>query len=163
MHATNHNTQRPTEQAKLMILRIENTHPINLSAGIDGAGGLVVSHGANDLSGYDYLFNELPEQGYGPHDEAEIVVADFIHGGDTHQVYVWEALPSGGVQQWTRQSGASLSGPRDDLDVTELLIVAVPPGVTVPSPTSTDGPPAAGTTQSAVKVKITKAGGMPFK
>jgi len=161
MYAKNHNRQ-PTHRTDSMILRIENIHPVNLTASIDNAGGLVISHGSDDLGDYEYLFNELPEDGEGPHDEAEIVVADFTHGGDTHQVYAWEALPTGGVQQWTRQSGASRSGLRDDLAVTEVLIVAVPPGVSVPSPTSTDGPPAAGTTQSTVKVKITKSGGMPF-
>ena len=146
-----------------MILKLDNTHPVNLSASIDSTGGLALAHGGTLLSDREhYLFNELPEEGEGPHDEAEIVIPDFTHGGDTHQIHVWEALPTGGVQPWSRQGGAARSGLRGDLPETDILVVAVPPGVSVPAPSSTDGPPAPGTTQSTVKVKITKQGSMPF-
>lgn len=42
-----------------------------------------------------------------------------------------------------------------------MLVVAVPPGVSIPEPTSTDGPPAPGTTQSTIKIKIRRQGSMP--
>lgn len=146
-----------------MTLYRYNIHPLNLSASIDSSGDLALAH-SGDLLGDngDAVFDELPEDGEGPYDEAEVVIADFTHNGDTHQVYAWEALPTGGVQQWSRVSGTSRSGARGDLDETDVLVVAVPPGVSVPDPTSTSGPPAPGTTQTTIKVKVKKQGGMPF-
>ncbi|MBK8230630.1 MAG: hypothetical protein IPK72_08625 [Candidatus Eisenbacteria bacterium] len=146
-----------------MTLYRYNIHPVELTADLDGLGGLALAHNDDLLSDHgDYLFDELPEDGEGPHNAAEIVIPDFAANDTTHQIYVWEELPTGGLQQWTRRNGAAHSGARGDLPETELLVVAVPPGVSVPSPTSTGGPPAPGTTQSTVKVKITKQGGLPF-
>lgn len=146
-----------------MTLSRYNVHPLNLAASIDASGGLSLAHSGDLLSDNgDSLFDELPKDGSGPNDAAEVVIADFTHNGSTHQVYAWEALPSGGVQQWTRSGGAARSGARSDLDETDVLVVAVPPGVSVPSPTSTSGPPAPGTTQTTVKVKVKKQGSMPF-
>jgi len=140
-----------------------NIHPLNLDASIDAGGGLSLAHDSDLLSDNDdSIFDELPEDGKGPNDEAEVVIADFTHSGSTHQVYAWEELASGGLQQWTRSGGAARSGARSDLDETDVLVIAVPPGVSVPTPTSTGGPPAPGTTQTTVKVKVKKQGSMPW-
>jgi len=139
-----------------------NIHPLNLDASIDASGGLSLAHSGDLLSDYDdSIFDELPEDGTGPNDDAEVVIADFTHNGSTHQVYAWEEV-STGLQQWARTSGAARSGARSDLDETDVLVIAVPPGVSVPTPTSTGGPPAPGTTQTTVKVKVRKQGSMPW-
>ncbi len=144
-----------------MTLTTFNTHPVNLDCSIDSSSALAINHGADALGDHgDSIFDELPEAG--AHQQAEIKVADFTHNSQTHQVYAWEALPTGGLQQWTRGSAGSTSGLRGDLDTTDILIVAVPPGIAVPSPSSTNGPPAPGTTQTTVKVKVKKQGSMPF-
>lgn len=144
----------------MTILSLYSIHPINLTCTIDSTSALQLHHGSDALSSHeDYLYNELPERGLP--DEAEVTVADFTHSGQTHQVHVWEALATGGVQKWTRNTASSSSGAYDHYGETDVLVVAVPPGVSVPEPTSTNGPPAPGTTQSTVKIKIRKAGSMP--
>lgn len=143
-----------------MILTVNNTTPINLTCSI-GPSALALHHGSDALADHElYLFAELPATG--PIYEAEVVLADFTHDDDVHQVYAWEADPTGGVQPWTRGTNGSTSGLREDMPETDVLVVAVPPGVSVPSPTSTSGPPAPGTTQTTITVKVRKQGGMPF-
>lgn len=144
----------------MAILSLFSTHPVNLTCTIGSTSTLQLHHGSDALSSYEnYLYNELPETGQPV--AAEVIVADFTHGGQTHQVHVWETLASGGVQKWTRNAASSSSGAYAHYGETEVLVVAVPPGVSVPDPTSTNGPPAPGTTQSTVKIKIRKAGSMP--
>lgn len=164
---SNHHTRwsSPAVTTKhVMTLSLTNIHPVNLNCTITSSSLLEIYHGASALSSYgSSLFDELPSSG--THEQAEVVIADFTHNGNTHEVHVWEADDAGGLTKWTRQSGASCSGAYRTYGGTngrDVLIVAVPPGVSVPEPTSTNGPPAPGTTQSTVKVKITKQGGMPF-
>jgi len=144
-----------------MTLSLSNVHPINLSCSISSSSALEISHGSNTLSSYNNsIFNELPTSG--ANEDAAVAVADFTSGGQTHQVHVWEATAAGGVQKWTRETAGSRSSSHRCYGEVDVLIVAVPPGISVPNPTSTNGPPAPGTTQSTVKVKIRPQGGLPF-
>lgn len=143
-----------------MTLSLYNIHPVNLTCTIGSASDLQLHHGSNALGSYgNILFNELPQTGQ--YADAEVTIADFTHSGQTHQVHVWEALPTGGVQKWDRASGSSISGAHYHYGETDVLVIAVPPGVSIPEPTSTDGPPAPGTTQSTIKIKIRRQGSMP--
>lgn len=143
-----------------MALSLYNTHPVHLTCTIGTASDLQIHHGSTALASYgNSLFNELPRTGQ--YTDAEVSIADFTHNGQTHQVHVWEALPTGGVQKWSRASGCSISGAHHHYGETNVLVVAVPPGVSIPEPTSTDGPPAPGTTQSTIKIKIRRQGSMP--
>ncbi|MGB1015456.1 MAG: hypothetical protein ACPG4T_15070 [Nannocystaceae bacterium] len=144
-----------------MTLTVSNATPVNLTGTISSS-TLGLHHGVHALVDHDNsLFAELPETG--PIDETEIVVTDFTVNGNTHKVYAWEANATGGVVQWTRvASGGSSSGLRSDMPETDVLVVAVPPGVSVPDPGSTSGPPAPGTSQTVVKVKVRKQGSMPI-
>lgn len=144
-----------------MTLSLFNVHPIHLTCSINSSSALALHHGSDALSSFDNsIFNELPESGR--HEEAEVQIADFSHNGQTQQVHVWEASPAGDVQKWARVSGSSRSGSYHSYGETEVLVVAVPPGIAIPSPTSTNGPPAPGTTQSTIKVKIRRQGSMPW-
>lgn len=140
-----------------MTLNIFDVSSVNLNGTITSTGALDLLHGTQSLANNgNSLFNELDTL-----DDAEVVAGDFTHNGSTHAVYAWEALPDGSLSQWTRQSNNSRSGSRDDVD-RDVLMIAVPPGVSVPEPTSTQGPPAPGTSQTVVRIKIRKQGDMPF-
>jgi hypothetical protein len=92
-----------------MTLSITNVHPVNLTCTISSSGALELHHGAHALGHHgNSLFNELPRAG--AHEQAEVTIADFTHGGETHQVHAWEATTAGGVQKWTRRGAASSSG-----------------------------------------------------
>jgi len=142
-----------------MTLRIDNVHPLNLKASLDDRGALVLSYDGKPLCEHgNSIFDELPKDGEGPNDEAEIVISDFTHGGITHQIFVWEVLKTGALLQWTRFGGASRSGPRHATKA-EVRVVAL----SVPKPEDdAKGPPAPGSTQTTVKVKVKKHGSMPL-
>jgi hypothetical protein len=143
-----------------MTLSLYNTHPIQLTCTIDSSSNLQLHHGNQALGSHDNsLFNELPDSG--PYERSEVEIADFTHGSQTYEVHVWEPDDAGGVQKWTRTTGGSCSGAHHHYGEKEVLVVAVPSGVTVPEPTSTAGPPAPGTSQTTVKVKIRRHGAMP--
>jgi hypothetical protein len=144
-----------------MTLSITNVHPVNLTCTISSSGALELHHGAHALGHHgNSLFNELPRAG--AHEQAEVTIADFTHGGETHQVHAWEATTAGGVQKWTRRGAASSSGAHRSYGAVDVLVVAVPPEVEVPEPTSTNGPPAPGTTQSTIRIKTRPQGSLPF-
>lgn len=140
-----------------MTLNIFNTSPVDLTGTLTSTAALDVLHGTTSLGANNSsLFVELDTL-----TNAEVTVADFTHNSTVHQVYAWDVLVSGGLSAWSRGSGASRSGARTAMDA-DVLLIAVPSGVTVPTPTSPSGPPAPGTTQSTVKIKIQPQGDMPL-
>lgn len=119
---------------------------------------LDIFHGSNSFSGNgNNLYNELISL-----TESDVNVVDFALGRDTHQVYAWQVLADGSLTQWSRASGMSCSGRYRALDA-DVLIIAVPPGISVPNPSSANGPPAPGTSQRVVRIKIHKQGDMPLR
>lgn len=143
-----------------MTLPLYNIHPVQLTCSIDSSSNLQLQHGTVALSDHrNSIFNELPETGQ--YAQAEVTIGDFTHNGQTYEVHVWQPDSSAGVLKWTRTASSSCSGAHHHYGETEVLVVAVPPDVSVPEPTSTDGPPAPGTTQTTVKVKIRRQGSMP--
>jgi len=141
-----------------MILRVENIKTINLKAKIDEEGKLFLSYIEQPLRERgDTIFDELPKDGRGPHDNAEVVISDFTHEEVLHQVFAWEVLRNGELLQWARSDNASRSGERDNT-VANVLVVAI----STPKPGDGESPPAPGSTQTTVKVKIKKQGAMPF-
>ena len=141
-----------------MTLQIFDIATINLDCSLSGS-TLDLLHDSNSLtSNGDSLFDELAENG---NDDADIVVSDFDVSGSTHQAHTWEVLADGSLSKWSRGSANSYSGRRSAMD-TDIYVVAVPPGVTVPAGPSTEGPPPPGTTQKKIRVKVEKQGGLPF-
>ena len=140
-----------------MTISISDIATISLTGTIPTGSTLDIFHGTASFSGNgNNLYNELISL-----TESEVNISDFVLGGDTHQVYAWQVLSDGSLTQWSRGSGMSYSGRHRALE-TDVLIIAVPPGVSVPSPSSADGPPAPGTSQRVVRIKIHKQGDMPL-
>lgn len=126
-----------------------DTSPVDLTGTITSTSALDLLHGSTSLNANnDSLLVELDVL-----PETEIIVADFVHDSTTHQIYAWDVLATGALEPWDRDTGCSRSGARATMDA-DVLMIAVPPGVQVPTPTSPSGPPAPGTTQSTVKIKI---------
>jgi hypothetical protein len=136
-----------------MTISLLDAHPIQLHAVVDAANAITdVRHGSQlfSLSG-DKLFDELrtvPQAQVEFHDQAG------------HEVHVWETLAAGPTK-WARDSSTSparsVSGFRNQMDA-ELMVISVAPGTSVPQ----EGPPAPGTTQKKVVVKIRKQSGLPI-
>jgi len=145
-----------------MILRIENIQTLNLNAKIDEEGELILAYDRKPLREHgNAIFDELPKDGEARNNQAEVVIADFTHKGVPHQVFAWEVLTTGELLQWSREGGASRSGVRDDTEANVLVsAISVPKRSDTGSDTA--GPPAPGSTQTTVKVKIKKQGSMPF-
>lgn len=142
-----------------MTLGMLDMHPVTLDGAITSSATLDLLHGSESLtSNNDNLYNELRVL-----HQAEIEVSDFEASGLTHQVHAWEVLESGELQKWPRSSGRSVSGPRRAMDA-DVFVVAVAPGVAVPDePAPEAGPPAPGTVQKKVRVKVGKQGALPFR
>ena len=140
-----------------MTISISDIATISLTGVIPSGSNLDILHGTSSFSGNgNNLYNELIAL-----DAADVNVLDFTHGGSTHQAYAWQVLATGALSQWSRATDKSYSGRFEDLDA-DVLVIAVPPGVSVPSPTSPNGPPAPGTTQRVIRLKIRKQGDMPL-
>lgn len=140
-----------------MTLEIQDVSPVNLDGSITTSSELELAHDTEPLGDHnDKLLNELRAL-----DEAEVVIADFEVDTDTHEAHVWEVLADSSLSKWTRQTAQSVSGARDEMDA-DVVVVAVPPGVSVPQEPQPNGPPAPGTTQKKVRVKIGKQGSLPF-
>lgn len=141
-----------------MTISISDISTVSLTGTIPSGSTLDLLHGTNSFSSNgDNLYNELISLSV-----AEINVLDFVQGGNTYHVYAWQVLADRSLTQWTRATDKSCSGRCDDLDA-DVLVIAVPPGVSVPSPTSPNGPPAPGTSQRIVRLKIRKQGSMPLR
>jgi len=140
-----------------MTLSIYNTSPVALTGTFTSTAALDLLHGSSSLAANNNnIYDELRSL-----TSAEVTVADFTHNGTAHQIYAWDVLATGGLSAWTRASNGSSSGARTSMNA-DVLFIAVPSGVTVPTPTSPSGPPAPGTTQSTVKIKIGTQGSMPI-
>ncbi len=140
-----------------MTLNIQDISPVNLDGSLTGGSALDLAHDGEALSDHrDTLLNELDTL-----DDAEVVIADFTVGSDTHEVHAWEVDGSGGLTKWSRSSGSSMSGALTEFDA-DVVVVAVPPGVSVPQQPQPNGPPAPGTTQKKVRIKVGPIGSMPF-
>lgn len=140
-----------------MTISISDISTISLTGVIPSGSTLDILHGSNSFSSNgNNLYNELISL-----TTADVNVLDFAHSGSTNQVYAWQVLASGSLSQWSRGTDRSYSGRFEDLDA-DVLVIAVPSGVTVPSPTSANGPPAPGTTQRVIRLKIRKQGKMPL-
>jgi hypothetical protein len=138
-----------------MTIMCIDVSPLTLDGSIISSSELELSHDQDAFSDYDdELLNELDVL-----EEAEIVVPDFQDGSLTHQMHVWEVVREDLLEKWDRVSGSSVSGMRDDMDA-DIIVVAVPPGVSVPEEPQ-PGAPAPGTTQKEVKITIRKQGGTP--
>ncbi len=140
-----------------MTLTIFDIASVGLAGTLSSSSTLDLLHDGQSLTrNGDSLFNELKDN-----DSAEIVVADFDIGGETHQAHVWEVSGSGALSKWSRAGTQSASGARSAMN-NDVIVVAVPPGVSVPEEPAPEGPPAPGTTQKKVRVKVEKQGGLPF-
>ena len=141
-----------------MTISISDISTISLTGTIPTGSTLDIFHGSNSFSGNgNNLYNELISLTV-----SDVNVVDFVLGGDTHEVYAWQVLADGSLTQWSRGSGMSYSGRHRALDAS-VLIIAVPPGISVPNPSSANGPPAPGTSQRVVRIKIHKQGDMPLR
>lgn len=140
-----------------MTIEINDISPVNLNGALISGPALDVLHGTQsvDANGND-LYNELFDL-----EDAEVIIADFDVSGTTHQVHAWEILPNRSLSKWSRNSASSASGPREGMD-SDVIVVAVPPGVSVPEQPAAEGPPAPGTTQKKIRIKIEKQGGVPL-
>lgn len=141
-----------------MTISISDISTISLTGTIPSGSGLDILHGSSSFSSNgNNLFDELITLNV-----ADVNVLDFVQSGTTHQVYAWQVLADGSLSQWNRGTDKSWSERYEDLDA-DVLVIAVPPGVSVPSPSSANGPPAAGTSQRVVRLKIRKQGSMPLR
>lgn len=141
-----------------MTISIADTATVNLTGTIPTGTVLDLYHGSQSFSANgDNLFNELILL-----NTSEVVVHDFVMGRSTHQMYAWQVLSDGSLAPWTRSAANSSSGSVRDLDA-DVLMIAVPDGVAVPTPEGANGPPAPGTSQRIVKLKIRKQGHMPLR
>lgn len=142
-----------------MTLNRQDVSPLNLDGTITTAPSLDLAHATESLTGTGvHLLNTLRELS-----QAEVVTPDVTVSGTTHQMHVWEIDPSDqSLSKWSRGTNNSVSGARAEMDA-EFIVVAVPPGVSVPEEPPQSGPPAPGTTQKKVRVKIAKQGDLPFQ
>jgi len=139
-------------------INIFDIHPVELDGAILSSGDLDLLHGSNSLStNDDKLFDKIDVL-----NEAEFVIADFDVNGTTHQAHVWTVNDDGSLTKWGRGSVDSSSGLQSDFE-RDIVVVGVPPGVGVPTAPAPTGPPAPGTTQKKIRVKIGKRGSLPFQ
>jgi hypothetical protein len=142
-----------------MTININDICPVTLDGSIVSSTLDVLHQTAPFSSNGDSLFDELYNLS-----EAQVVVPDFQVGTDVHQAHVWDIDATGGLStKWGRVTTSpvgSVSGLRSQMD-NDVLVVAVPPNVSVPQNPAPSGPPAPGTTQKKVRVKIQRQGGMP--
>src|SRR5262245_29168075 len=134
-----------------MILNLTDKESIELTAKL-GPDGLVLAYDGVPLSDYDHIImNELVLVS-----AAALTVADLMHDGILRRMYAWEIIGEGAWRPWPRSSGGITSGPRTELNA-DVVFIAAPEGVE-PQPTSAQGPPPAGTSQTVLKVKVRKQG-----
>jgi hypothetical protein len=141
-----------------MTINCLDISPLNFDGSITATADLDLAYDSDLLSEYgDQLLNELNRL-----EEAEVVTPDISVSGTTHQLHVWEIDDAdGSLSKWSRGTSDSVSGLREAMDA-EIVVVAVPPGVLVPTQPAPAGPPAPGTKQKKIRVKIIKQGGLPF-
>lgn len=141
-----------------MPIEILDVSPVDLDGSFTSTAELDLEHDSKLFRHHDdTLLSALDQL-----NDTEIIVLDFSAGGSTHQVHVWDVASDGSLDgKWSRGTASSVSGSRSTMD-NDVLVVAVPPGVSVPSSPQPNGPPAPGTTQKKIKVKIGPQGSLPF-
>jgi hypothetical protein len=141
-----------------MTLEIFDIHPVNLDGTITTSGDLDLLHGRASITAhYDKLLNRLDALNV-----ADVVVVDFVHDDDTHEAHVWDLDECGALAaKWGRDSNGSSR--RFDEEASDVLVVAVPPGVSVPQQPAPSGPPAPGTVQKKVRVGVGKRVLLPLR
>jgi hypothetical protein len=140
-----------------MTINRQDIHPVKLDGNITTSSNLDLANAGDSFSNNgDLLLNELNLL-----TSAEVVVPDFVVGRTTHAMHAWEILADGSLAKWSRGTANSVSGARTQMDAT-IVVVAVPLGVSVPNEPQPNGPPAPGTTQKKIKIKIGQQGSLPF-
>ena len=141
-----------------MTLERTDISPLQLDGSITTSSELELAHDGDLLSDYsDKLFNGLDNL-----TSAEVTVPDFTEGSTTHAMHAWTVNGDGSLTKWSRQSASSVSGSQTQFNA-DVVVVAVPPGVSVPEEPDPEGPPAPGTTQKKVRVKIDQEGELPLR
>lgn len=142
-----------------MSYNLLNVDPLLLSASIDNAGAHDMAYEGVDLTAYsDEVLDELDE-GH----QVQVKVADFVHSGQTRNVYVFEADAAGGLSgPWSRVSGAAVSAvttynaaPKD----LDMVVMSVVSGSSPPSPANKAAAQQNGA--GLIKVKIRRRGQLP--
>jgi hypothetical protein len=145
-----------------MTIPIFNVHPILLDAVLDASAALTdIQHQRTSIPENEELFDELYDK-----PGAEVVVPDLQRADGTYELHVWEIDSPTSLTKWERQADAaglmrSVSGTHTKWGAA-VIIVVVPPRVSVPSQPPQEGPPAPGTTQKKINVKIRKQGDLPL-
>lgn len=152
-------TNQPPGEAP-MTYPVGNETTVDLTYTVGSQNDIDLIYDDDPLDPYhNSIFVELQDPD--PNDSIEPTTTITIKDASNADVHVWENTPNGLIP-WSRNSaGTGSYAIHSDVD-TELLVVHVPSGVSVPSPTSTDGPPAPGTSQRVLKVKVKKQGDQPI-
>lgn len=143
-----------------MTLATGNETQVELTYSLGNSGELVLHYKERSLVPYEHsIFVELMDSE--PNDSQAPSTTIIIHDREDAEVHAWEDTP-GGLVEWSRDSNrSSCYRTHSDVD-TKVLVIHVPSGVTAPTPTSTGGPPAPGTSQTLLRVKVKKQGSTPF-
>lgn len=140
-----------------MTLSLFNVNPLALFGGLVSS-DLELYYGSMTLTSHDNsIFVEYPTSSTG----ADVHLQDFVIGETKHELHAWQVMSESSISKWNRSSERSSSGLRAAMDH-DVIIVAVPVGVEIPTVPPTSGPPAPGTTQKTVKIKIAQQGSLPW-
>lgn len=136
-----------------MTLAVGNKPRVAISYELQPRQSLALSHDGDDLDDYgNALFVELQSPPAPP--SCTLTFTD-ASGGD---VYAWTVDRT--LSAWPRGTGeCSITVESMDHDV---LVVHVPTGVNPPSDPSASGPPAPGTSQTVVRIKVKDQGSLPL-
>ncbi len=143
-----------------MTYPVGNETEVDLTYTVGSQSDIEIHYDNSSLDPYGHkIFVELQDPN--PNDSIEPTTTITILDSSSADVYAWEDTPNG-LSAWSRNSsGTGCYAVHSDVD-SEVLVVHVPSGVTVPSPTSTGGPPAPGTSQRVLKVTVKKQGDQPI-
>ncbi len=137
-----------------MTLSVGNKPHVTLTYTLEAGQELALHHAKDTLALFgNSMYVELNDP---PNPPTCTLTIDDSSGGD---VYAWTVTATGLVP-WTRGDRESFTTVTTlDHDV---LIVHVPTGTTVPAAPSTSGPPAPGTSQTVLRVKVEDQGALPI-
>ena len=137
-----------------MTLAVGNQARVAITYELEPGQSLALYHDGQHLKPYgNSLFVELAAPPTPP--DCTVTFRDAT-GGDA---YAW-TVEASGLTAWPRGStSSSLTVESMDNDV---IIVHVPTGVTPPSAPSASGPPAPGTSQTVVRIKVKEQGSLPL-
>lgn len=137
-----------------MTLAVGNQANVTLTYTVEPGQSLALFYGQTALKPYgNALFVELQKPPTPPTCTLSFQDAS---GGDVH---VWTIEPDGSLSAWTRaRDSTSLTVASLDHDI---LVVHVTEGSAPPSSPSPSGPPAPGTSQTVLNVKVKDQGSLP--